>query len=139
MIVDASVALKWLLREPDSPKALDLLGRDDLCAPAVLRFEIGYALTKRVRRRELSAAEAALLWRELDDGPLRLIGDSSVADSAFELSISLRAGFYDCAYLALAIAEDDVLVTADEGFAGAVRSALDPSLERRVRLLAELA
>jgi predicted nucleic acid-binding protein len=103
-----------------------------------VKFEIGYALTRRVRRRELSAANAALLWRELEDGPLHLAADSSVLERAFELSLALRASFYDCVYLGLAIAEGDILLTADAGFIRAVRATADRALAGRVLLLAEI-
>jgi len=54
-VLDASVALKWVLSEPDSPKALSV--RDDyrnqlheLLAPDVFPVEIAHALTRAERR-----------------------------------------------------------------------------------------
>ena len=38
MIVDASVAMKWLRPEPDTAIALQLLGRSDLIAPDSIRW-----------------------------------------------------------------------------------------------------
>jgi predicted nucleic acid-binding protein len=54
-VVDASVALKWVLTEPDSNKALSL--RDDfrnqlneLLAPDILPVELAHALTRAERK-----------------------------------------------------------------------------------------
>jgi len=54
-VLDASVALKWVLTEPDSPKALAV--RDDyrkqlheLLAPDVLPVEVAHALTRAERK-----------------------------------------------------------------------------------------
>jgi predicted nucleic acid-binding protein len=54
-VLDASVALKWVLTEPDSPKAHSV--RDDyrkqsheLLAPDVFPVEIAHALTRAERR-----------------------------------------------------------------------------------------
>ncbi|MBI3411488.1 MAG: type II toxin-antitoxin system VapC family toxin [Planctomycetes bacterium] len=54
-VLDASVALKWVLTEPDSPKALSV--RDDfrnklheLLAPDVFPVEVAHALTRAERK-----------------------------------------------------------------------------------------
>ncbi len=69
MIVDASVALKWLLNEADTPIAERLLGRDDLLAPELIDLEVAQVLTRRARRRLLAAkadvAEHILALREI--------------------------------------------------------------------------
>jgi len=133
MIIDASVALKWFITEADSDLADRLLPRSDLRAPAVLKIEVGYVLTKRVRQRTLTRGQAQDSWRDLS-GSLVLIEDGSLLDAAFELSLSLGSAFYDCIYLAQALRDDDVLVTTDERFVAALRSR--PSLGRYVQSLA---
>jgi predicted nucleic acid-binding protein len=45
LVVDASVAAKWLVTEPLSDKALDVLGSsDELYAPDLLLAEVGNIL-----------------------------------------------------------------------------------------------
>jgi predicted nucleic acid-binding protein len=139
VIVDASIALKWLTREPDSPAALRLLSREDLAAPSILRVEIGNVLTKRAQQGLISAQFAANAWRELRNFSVQLAPIGLELDLAFVLATVLRASFYDCNYLALAVAEGDVLVTADERFVRAVRTSADPQINSRIRTLAEVA
>ena len=133
MIVDASVALKWFITEADSDLAGRLLRRTDLTAPAVLKIEVGYVLTKRVRQRTLTRDQAVDIWHDLP-GSIALIEDGPLLDSAFELSLELGSAFYDCVYLAQAVRDDDVVVTADERFIESVRSR--PGLGRYVQSLA---
>ena|ERR1700761_13952 len=134
MIIDASVALKWFITEADSDLADRLLSRPGLTAPDVLKIEVGYVLTKRVRQRTLSLPQARDIWRDLP-GSIALADDAPLLDAAFDLSLGLGAAFYDCIYLALAVRDDDVVITADERFIQTVRSS--PSLGRRVQSLAE--
>ena len=61
-IVDASVAIKWVVDEPGTEHAL-LLRRDSLAAPDLLVPECANILWKKVRRKELS--EAGLCWRRV--------------------------------------------------------------------------
>jgi len=134
MIIDTSVALKWFITEADSDLADRLLSRSDLKAPAVLKIEIGYVLTKRLRQRTLTLGQARDIWRDLP-GSILLTEDGALLDAAFELSLALGSAFYDCVYLAQAVRDDDVVVTADQRFIEAVRSR--PGLGRRVQSLAE--
>ena len=58
-IVDASVAVKWVVPELLSDQADRLLGSDEiLMAPDLLMIEAANTLWKKARRRELTAAEA---------------------------------------------------------------------------------
>ena len=72
IVVDASVAAKWLLVEEDSDKAEALFRawtakRIGLLAPEILPAEVASALWKRVMRGLLPAAEALKLQREFND------------------------------------------------------------------------
>jgi len=58
LVVDASVAVKWLFEEPDSERAEALLasaGEDGLklVAPTILPAEVANALWKRMRRGDM--------------------------------------------------------------------------------------
>jgi predicted nucleic acid-binding protein len=133
VIVDASVVFKWLVTEPDSDLADRLLTRSELTAPTVLKVELGYALTKRVRQRALTQDEAREAWHDIT-GLITLIDGAPLMDAAFELSLALSAAFYDCVYLAQAVRDDEIVVTADERFIQTVRSS--PGLGRYVQSLA---
>jgi predicted nucleic acid-binding protein len=137
VIVDASVGVKWLVAELDRDLALTLLERMDLAAPDLFKLEIGHLLGKIHRRRAASAQFIRSAWRELDELPVRIQSARELLDPAFELSCHLGTAIYDCVYLALAEATDDVLVTADERFVRTVRQAGSPELGRRLRGLSE--
>lgn len=114
MIVDASVALKWIVVEPDSEPANALIVRGDLHAPDLIFSEIANALWKKSVR-----AEIARLPHDLDR--FHRIFDSiepsgSLLRRATELAIELTHPAYDCFYLALPERRADVLVTADQRF-----------------------
>ncbi len=119
IVVDASVAAKWLLVETDSDKAQALFRawtakRVSLLAPQILPAEVANALWKRVMRDLLPWAEAVRLQREFNDLaiPLHPIGD--LVDAALDLALRFRHSVYDGLYLALARETGADFVTADE-------------------------
>lgn len=117
MIVDASVAFKWLVQEPDSDRAIEWIGSGErLAAPNLVIAETGHAFTKRIRRGELAAEGAQDSFARLP-GLLMLLDDAVFAARAFDLSIALRHSFYDCVYLAASEAIGENLLTADAVFA----------------------
>ena len=111
-VVDASVAVKWVLPEPDSDSAVAL--RDKvLHAPDLALAECGNALWVRVHRGVLSKAEAEICFAALSLAPVRWTPTGQLAAEAMALALDLDHPVYDCVYLALAIARDLPLVTAD--------------------------
>jgi len=137
VIVDASVALKWALTEPDSDVAARLIARGDLAAPAMIHVELGNTLTKLSRRRMIAPADALSAWRALRETNILIYDDEALLEPAVELSLALNASVYDCVYLALAVETADQVVTADERFVRAVRAA--PAFADQVLTLAEAA
>ena len=75
-VLDSFVAVKWVLPEPGSLKALAF--RDDvfnsiheIIAPEVFASEVAHALTKAERQKILSVEEAAIHLADiLDAGPI---------------------------------------------------------------------
>ncbi len=119
IVVDASVAAKWLLAEVDTDKAAALFQawaakRIGLLAPEILPVEVSSALWKRAMRGLLPVAEAMRLQNEFNDLgiPLHPIGE--LADDAFDLALRFRHSVYDGLYLALARKTGADFVTADE-------------------------
>lgn len=118
MIVDASVAFKWLVPEPDSALAVDWLGRDlRFAAPSLIFAEVGNAITKRIRRGQLLAPGTQAQFERFPS-LLTLLDDAPFMARAFDLAVTLRHSFYACVYLAAAEAMGDRLLTADGVFAG---------------------
>lgn len=116
MIVDASVAFKWLVEEPDTDLALSWLRHDDLWAPSILVAEVGNALAKRIRGGELEAEGAPEKLARIEDMVTIIEGRMPVA-LALSMSLELMHSFYDCLYLALCEVRDEQLLTADQVFA----------------------
>jgi len=133
VVVDASVAVKWVLRENGSDAADALLDDDGLIAPAIWLAEAGNALWRRARMAEISVQEAGERLVELQKAPVASLGIGPHLDLALNLAIGLSHPIYDCLYLALALHQDTHVVTADRRFAAA---AARPDLADRVRLLA---
>jgi predicted nucleic acid-binding protein len=124
VVVDASVALKWLVPEDGSDAARALLAEaDTLVAPELFAAECTNILWKKVRRGELQTDEAVYaLGMILSASGLALVPMSpALAEEALGLAITLDHSVYDCLYLALALSRGFVFVTADARFADKVR------------------
>jgi hypothetical protein len=85
LVVDASVALKWLQPEADSEAALGLIGRAILAAPELMMVEAANALATRVRRRELSPLEARTSVTDLHGIHIDFIANRDLAPAALSL------------------------------------------------------
>jgi predicted nucleic acid-binding protein len=132
LVIDASVALKWVLAE-SGQDAADALLDQDLIAPSLWLLEAANALWRRNLRGELSAGEAEERLSELFNAPVTSIPIEDDLSMAAALAQRLGHPVYDCLYLALAIREQTQVVTADRRFWTIARTA--PDLADRVRLL----
>jgi len=136
-VVDASVAVKWILPEAGRAQAMRLqeMYQDeelDLVAPYLLISEVGNVLWKRVRRGELTGPSAHRCFEQLlRDSPI-LLDSPAVQASSLHLALAHNRTVYDCLYLAWALEERCDLITADEKFFKSVRAAF-----RCVRLLSD--
>jgi predicted nucleic acid-binding protein len=122
VVVDASLAVKWLVREVHSDKADALArswAREEVypMAPYLMPVEVANALYKRVKREEISLAEATSLLDGLLSTRIELREPAGVHVKAMELTAELKQdAVYDAHYLALAEALNCELWTADERF-----------------------
>jgi len=123
-VLDASIALKWVLAEPDAAKARQL--RDDfrnavheLIAPDSYTLEIAHALTKSHRRGLVS--DPWRLWGDVMTTLPRLYPSMSLTPRAIEIATRARIGVYDCLYVALAEREGCELLTADARLINSLR------------------
>ena len=120
IVVDASLAAKWVLDESSSRAAQAYLDSNAgyLIAPDLLAVEVGGAIVRHANMDEISAADALATleaWNvlvssgsihQLPTAPGQLL-------EAGRLAIELRHPFKDCIYLALAIDLDCPLATSD--------------------------
>jgi predicted nucleic acid-binding protein len=131
IVVDASVALKWVLDEPGSDAAV-ALGGQELIAPALWLIEAANALWRNARIGQLTDHEAAERFSELLNAPVATLAMEPYLAPALDLATAIGHPVYDCVYLALALHHRTYVVTADHRFA----SAADRSdLSGAVRLL----
>ena len=127
-VVDASVAVKWILKEEGQSQALRLqeMYQDeelDLVAPYLLISEVGNVLWRRVRRGEMTDSSAHRCFDQLlRDCPI-LLDSPAVQASSLHLALAHDRTVYDCIYLAWALEERCDLITADEKFFKVVRPA----------------
>lgn len=119
-VVDASVAVKWVVPENGSDRARSL-AQAKLEAPDLLIVECANILWKKVRLGHLTRREATDCLRLLLDMPVAVVASRELLDSALRLSLELDHPVYDCLYLALALQRRFPLVTADEKLAKAAR------------------
>ena len=120
-VVDASVVAKWFVPERHSDDAARLLDdQHELASPDLMWAEIGNVLWKKSRAGQVTGQEAAHIIRALDEFPVTVFPSRLVLEGALEIALGTGHSVYDSVYLALAIALDCRLVTADERFANAL-------------------
>ena len=121
LVVDASVAVKWLVEEEGSAAAIRLIEEGhDLHAPRLIASEVTNALWRKTRLGELEQRDAGPLAGAVPDMPLRWTADEELCSSAVRLAIDLDRPVYDCFYLALAHQVAGTMVTADARFVHAL-------------------
>jgi predicted nucleic acid-binding protein len=126
-VLDSSVALKWVLPEADSAKAIRLRdeyknGIHELLAPDIFTSEIANALATAERQGRIKKGESAVFLHDILRAAPMLRPTAPLLLRAMAVSIATRRAVYDCVYLALAEAERCELVTADDQFARGLRT-----------------
>jgi predicted nucleic acid-binding protein len=114
VVVDASVATKWVVAEAHSDKAALLLTYRALHAPDHWQAEAVNVLWSKVFRGELSAADAEERLTVLMRAPVIGTPIAGLLSRAFAISVAHEATIYDTLYVALAEKLDIPMVTADE-------------------------
>jgi predicted nucleic acid-binding protein len=127
-VLDSCVALKWVLPEADSAKAIRLrdeykAGAHELSAPDIFPSEIANGLASAERQRRINPGDSASLLRDIFRTAPAIHPAPPLLLRAMELAISRKYAVYGCVYLALAEAEGCEMVTADDQFARGLQSA----------------
>jgi predicted nucleic acid-binding protein len=119
LVVDASVAVKWVIRAPDveadSDRALELLdaaqnGIVDVVQPPHWLAEVAAVLS---RVRPEGSGEAIDLLDALD---LAVEVDADIYKRASRIATQIRQHLFDTLYHAVALERSAILVTADERY-----------------------
>jgi predicted nucleic acid-binding protein len=125
-VLDASVAVRWVVAEEGSEEAAELLAQPIAwIAPRLMLTEAASALRRKVAagdlRVELAAQALESLVQAARDGLLRLADDEDVVLSALFLALTLGHKVPDCLYIALAERESAGLVSADRRLSALAR------------------
>jgi predicted nucleic acid-binding protein len=136
-VIDASIAVKWVVDEDGTPEALALRQRAKLIAPELLVAECANILWKKVQRDELLKEEALLAARLLQGAEIELLPMRSLFETATRISIEINHPAFDCIYLALAANSKSQFVTADERFLRKLHQSRHRTLHGRVISLIE--
>ena len=131
LIVDANLFVPLVLEEPGSDFVDAFLFErhrtDRLLAPSILASEAAAAITKKLRRRQISrqSAESAFqsLRQALAEGTFELLPANDLLDPAFYLSLKLHHPLHDCLYLAAAQTLNVAFATRDKILAAKALSA----------------
>ncbi len=117
-VVDASVLVEFLAGGEQREAAEAAIGRERwVWAPALVDAEVGSALRRQVRAKEISARKAHAALEELLDMRLQRIPLAALVDRAWQLRDNVT--FYDALYVALAEEAGAPLLTLDARLAKA--------------------
>lgn len=117
LVIDASVAVKWLVPEEMSDAAEQLSSVSDrLVAPRLIMTEVANALVRKTIRGLLSRQEAAYHFSTMPVLLPDLIDIDGLIEPALLNACTLRHPIYDLIYLETARKLDAQLITADRRF-----------------------
>jgi len=127
VVLDASVAVRWVTQEKGSEEAAALLEREvEWIAPRLLLTEAASALRRKAVDGVIEPAAAGQsldgLVQAVSDGVVRLTEDERLIGQALMLALVLNHKVPDCLYLALAEREGAAIATADGRLARLARA-----------------
>jgi predicted nucleic acid-binding protein len=127
MVVDSSVAAKWVIAEADSGQALRLVSEiavkgERLFVLDLALIEVGNAIWKQVHRGRITPAEAKGLLAALLQSPVHIEAAHQLLSPAMEIAVKYDRAIYDALFVALAQRHGIQGVTADEALYHAVRA-----------------
>jgi predicted nucleic acid-binding protein len=128
MIVDANVIVQAFFPDEMQPKAQALIrdhvsGKMQLVAPTLLTYEVTNAVLQGVRRKRVTDEDAKAILIAIDG--LGIEAEAVAWQQILPVARRFDRSAYDAAYLALAEAREEPLVTGDLRLYNAVHEHLD--------------
>lgn len=128
--IDASVVLKWWLRDEEATAEADNLqddfldGKLKLIAPALLDYEVANVLKVAVVRNRIDQADALAAIADLTNYSIERFDIRPHQQSAFQLACQYQRSVYDASYVIVAQAYGVELYTGDKRLFNAVTDSL---------------
>lgn len=127
-VIDASLAVKWLPLFASESLVIEAkrflerrsVGEVEMLVPDLFWAEVASVLCKAVRRRICEPGEASEALSTLQEQDLTTISSLPLVTQALSIAIRHGRSIYDSLYVALAVASNSELVTADEKLANAL-------------------
>jgi predicted nucleic acid-binding protein len=131
IVVDTSLALQWVLDEPDSDRADWLLRAQPLAAPDILLVEAANVIGKKIRKSQIGLQQGVAGLDFIRFHVAHLVPSSTLVERGLALSVELNHPVYDCIFLACAEQLGAPLATRDAPFAAKVQQSAYSSLLAR--------
>ncbi len=114
-VVDASVAIKWFIPEIHATAATRLWDNTiQLLVPDLIFAEVGNILWKKQRMQEITPTTALSILSDFKRLPIINYDILPLLHDAWQIAKEYSCSFYDSLYVALALREKSLLVTADQ-------------------------
>jgi predicted nucleic acid-binding protein len=116
IVIDASVLVKFILKEEGWNKIADFLKAGTISVDLVIKETVN-AIWKRVMRKEISLEDAKRMFEAMKgilNKAVIIENEMDHIDEAFKISIKQNITVYDSLYIALAKKKKLELLTADE-------------------------
>jgi predicted nucleic acid-binding protein len=128
LVVDASVAVKWMIPSPRErlvPESIALHERFvrneiEIAVPDLFWPEIGNVLWKSIRTGLISEKDATVALSSLGSESLLTVPSVPLISEALKIAVQYQRTVYDCMYVALAQQTRCALITADEKLVNAL-------------------
>lgn len=130
IVIDASAALKWRLRDEEATEQADAILNDflnkrlSLIVPTLFDYEITNALKIAVVMRRLNKEDALSAIADFQQFALKRTEFSQIQTKAFEMAYRYQRSVYDSTYLALAFSQKILFYTGDRRLFNAVGQTL---------------
>lgn len=133
LVVDASVAIKWVVHEAGHEEAVRVSRAERIAAPDFAAVEVANVLWRKVRLKELTVEQAEAALQFVRDAYAQLVPADALLDRAFSIAFEIDHPVYDCLYVACAERLGCDLLTADRRLAAKQSSIATPHIRELAR------